>query len=202
MHGLINRALQRFAEDSFGAVPWSAALAEAAPGLLGFEAMLVYEDAVTDRAVEALARVTGTPAAMLLEDFGTYLVCHPNAGPVRRLLRFGGESFADFLHSLDDLPDRVRLAVPDLVLPSLRLTEHGPTRYTLAAGPGMPGLGPVLAGVLRAMADDYGALAVVEPMPGDAGGGARLSIAVAEAAFAEGRGFDLAPAAPAGEVPP
>ena len=66
----------------------------------------------------------------------------------------------------------------------------------------MPGLGPVLAGVLRAMADDYGALAVVEPMPGDAGGGARLSIAVAEAAFAEGRGFDLAPAAPAGEVPP
>ncbi len=62
---------------------------------------------------------------MLLEDLGTYLVSHPNVQGLRRLLRFGGAGFIDFLHSLDELHDRARLAVPDLDLPQLELRDHG-----------------------------------------------------------------------------
>lgn len=193
MHGLINRAIQRFAEDTHGPAVWAAAAEAARPGLAGFEAMLVYDDALTGRVLEALAARVGLPPGMLLEDLGTYLVRHPNTEAIRRLLRFGGESFCDFLHSLDDLPGRVRLAVPDLRLPALTLRDLAPGRFLLSAGPGLPGFGHVLAGLLRAMADDYGALALVDLLE-DGSAGARLSVTVAEAAFAEGRRFDLSAA--------
>ncbi|MCU0912833.1 MAG: heme NO-binding domain-containing protein [Rhodobacteraceae bacterium] len=171
------------------------ASAEAAqPGLTGFEAMLIYDDALTGRVLDALAERTGLPREMLLEDLGTYLVRHPNTEAIRRLLRFGGETFAEFLHSLDDLPDRVGLAVPDLRLPSIEVRDLGPGQVLLSTGPGLPGYGQVLAGVLRAMADDYGSLALVVLLD-CAGGAARLSVTVADAAFAEGRRFVLSAAA-------
>lgn len=191
MHGLINRALQRFAEDTHGVSVWSEVAEAAEPGLTGFEAMLVYDDAVTGRVLATLAERTGTPPEMILEDLGTYLVCHPNTEALRRLMRFGGESFTEFLYSLDDLAGRVRLAVPDLVLPPLELIEHARGSFSLTAGPGIAGFGHVVVGLLRAMADDYGALALVE-LVFDGPQGARIGISVAEAAFAEGRGFALA----------
>jgi hypothetical protein len=170
---------------------WSEVAEAAQPGLTGFEAMLVYDDAVTGRVLAALAERIGAPPEMILEDLGTYLVCHPNTEPLRRLLRFGGESFTEFLYSLDDLAGRVRLAVPDLVLPPLELTEHAPGTFSLTAGPGIASFGHVVVGLLRAMADDYGALALVE-LVSDGEQGARIDVSVAEAAFAEGRGFALA----------
>ncbi len=197
MHGLINRAIQRFAEDACGAGVWAAAAAEALPGFTGFEAMLDYDDALTDAVLAALARHTGMPVGMLLEDLGVYLVSHPGTGALRRLLRFGGENFVEFLHSLDDLPDRARLAVPDLRLPPLALQDHATGRYTLAVGPGLPQFGRVLVGVLRAIADDYGTLALVE-LVAEGRDGARLSVAVAAADFTQGRAFQLGPGEAAG----
>jgi hypothetical protein len=195
MHGLVNRAIQRFAEDMHGADLWAAAAAEVQPGLVGFEAMLQYDDALTGAVLEALSRRTGVPVPMLLEDLGTYLVRHRSTETVRRLLRFGGATFVEFLHSLDDLADRVALALPDLRLPPLSLRDLGPGSFLLTAAPGWPGYGHVLAGLLRAMADDYGALAVVT-LTEDGPAGARLSIRVADAAYAEGRRFDLAAGLP------
>jgi hypothetical protein len=197
MHGLINRALQRFVEDTFGQDLWGEVIALAEPGLSGFESMLSYEDALTERVLSKLATQVGTPREMLLEDLGIYLVSHPNTESLRRLMRFGGEGFTEFLYSLDDLPDRARLAVPDLVLPGLDLIEHAPGQFTLDAAGGLSGIGHVLLGLLRAMADDYGVLALVEVLQ-DGADGSTLMVSVAEAAFAEGRGFDLAPAKGAG----
>lgn len=191
MHGLINRAVQRFAEDTYGPAAWTAVAEEAQPGLRAFEAMLSYDDAVTHRLLDILAEKAGTPRTMLLEDMGTYLVSHANTQALRRLLRFGGESFTDFLYSLDDLPDRVRLAVPDLILPPLDLIEHAPGRFSISIGPGLEGFGFVLLGLLRAMADDYGVLALADVQKSGAEGD-QISITVAEASFAEGRYFNLA----------
>lgn len=196
MHGLINRAIQRFAEDTQGIAVWAEVAGSVQPGLAGFEAMLTYDDALTMSVLDALSARTGTPKPMLLEDIGTYLVSHPRSGALRRLLRFGGESFTEFLYSLEDLAERVELAVPDLVLPSVEVTEHAPGRFSIVAGAGLPGLGHVLAGLLRAMADDYGTLALVE-IGRCSAEGCRVSVAVAEAAFSAGREFALAPQADA-----
>ena len=173
MHGLINKALQSFISDSFGPLAWRAVAQRS--GVLqllgndGFEAMQIYDDQLTEAMLASAEVVLRRPRDSLLEDLGTYLVSHTRMDPLRRLLRFGGVSFTDFLHSLEDLQGRSHLAVPQLALPDLSIRETGPHRFCLACGPGLPGFGHVMLGILRALADDYGALAVLEHRSAGAG---------------------------------
>lgn len=196
MHGLVNRAIQQFVTDTYGAGVWAEVAAQIGVPGGGFEATVGYDDRLTKSAMRALCTRFGVPPDMLLEDIGTYLVSHPNTQMLRRLLRFGGEDFTEFLHSLDDLPGRIRLAVPELQVPPLDVAETAPGEFSVEIGCGWPGIGHVLAGMVRAMADDYGALAFAEVVcRADQGG--TLNVSVPEAAFAEGRDFDLAPRIPA-----
>jgi hypothetical protein len=190
MHGLINRAIQRFVTDSYGEAKWRAAALRAGLEFVEFEAMWTYDDDITPRLLDAACDVLDRSYEELAEDIGTYLVSHPNADAPRRLLRFGGVSFVEFLHSLDDLPDRARLAVKDLELPRIELEEHSSQRYSLRCYSDLYGWGFVFMGVLRALADDYGALVFLEHS-GFADGRETVSIALLEAEFSVGREFDL-----------
>lgn len=190
MHGLINRAIQRFVTDSYGESTWLAATKSAGLGFVDFEAMWIYDDDLTPRVLCAVCDVLDRPYAELLEDIGTYLVSHSNVEALRRLLRFGGVTFAEFLHSLDDLPDRARLAVSDLDLPRLELFEESPERFSLKCYGDTEGWGHLFMGVLRAMADDYGALAYLEHK-GMCHGVETLEISLLETGFSDGRGFEL-----------
>ena len=121
---------------------------------------------------------------------GTYLVSHPNVQALRRLLRFGGVGFTDFLQSLEDLRGRGRLALPDLELPVLDLAEHAPDRYTLRVCAPVDGAGHVMLGLLRAMADDYGALVTLDYL-GSGAEGEEIAIHLLDMRFSSGRPFDL-----------
>ena len=81
----------------------------------------------------------------------------------------------------------------DLVLPRIELREHTSRSFSLtvqAAQKGQDGFGYVLMGLLRAMADDYGALVFLEHRGG--GDGTEIvSVEVHELAFAAGRDFQL-----------
>lgn len=190
MHGLINRAIQSFVCTTYGRPCWARATETAGLGFVEFEPMLIYDAELSVRLLDALCTDLKRSRADFLEDLGTYLVSHPNTEDLRRLLRFGGVSYVDFLHSLDDLPDRVRLAVSDLELPMLELREEAPTEYKLLCFPGLPGFSSVMTGVLRAMGDDYGALVMLAD-GGHQGEAEVIAITLVESAFAEGRQFDL-----------
>lgn len=190
MHGLINRALQRFTTDTYGTSTWQAVAKAAALGFNDFEPMLTYDPAVTEAVVTALCLTLDKPRDAVLEDVGTYLVSHPNSVGIRRLLRFSGVGFSDFLNSLDELPGRARLAVPDIDLPALSLLQSAPDRFRLVCEGTMPGFGHVLVGVLRAMADDYGALVVLDHSD-MATGCEVIDVSLVLSGFAEGRDFDL-----------
>lgn len=190
MHGLINRAIQCFVTDSYGADRWLEATRVADLGFVEFESMLVYDDSLTSELLDTVSFVLKRSRTEVMEDIGTYLVSHPNVESLRRLLRFGGVTFVEFLHSLDDLPDRARLAVSDLVLPKMELLETTPGQFSLICQSQLAGYGHVMMGVLRAMADDYGALAVLEHT-GSGEGVETISITLVETEFAEGRVFDL-----------
>ena len=190
MHGLINRGIQRFVIDSYGEANWRASMTRAGLGYVDFEAMWIYEDDITPKVLAAVCDVLDRPYDELLEDIGTYLVSHTNVEALRRLLRFGGVTFIEFLHSLDDLPDRARLAVANLDLPRLELREECSENYTLRCYSDLEGWGHLFMGVLRAMADDYGALAYLE-YQGSQDGVEIIQISLLETAFSDGRGFDL-----------
>ena len=190
MHGLMNRSIQCFLRDTYGPGCWSAVARAAGLAPDGFEAMLDYDDALTDATLAAAVATLGRPRETILEDIGTYLVSHPNTEALRRLLRFGGVSFVDFLLSLEELPGRGRLAVPDLGLPTLDLAERGDGIFVLSVRGGYPGLGHVVVGMMRALADDYGALVSLDG-PDLRDGGEEITIHLHDHRFAEGRRFHL-----------
>lgn len=191
MHGLMNRAVECFVRDTYGRRTWSTVARNAGLEDGSFESMLTYDEAVTDAVLEAAVAELDKPLDVFLEDLGTYIVSHPTTEALRRLLRFGGVSFYEFLNSLDELRGRARLAVSDLDLPELELQEQGDGSFLLYCRYHRPGFGHVLTGILRAMADDYGALVLLDVVErrDDV---EVLSIVVLEAAFAEGRRFQLA----------
>jgi hypothetical protein len=190
MHGLVNRAIQRFVSDSYGMAQWEAAATRSELGIIEFEAMWRYNDQVTTRLLAAVCDVLDRPYDELLEDIGTYLASHPNVEALRRLMRFSGVDFIDFLHSLDELPERARLAVADLELPDIQVRAVRPDYYELQVEGPLPGSGYLLMGVLRAMADDYGALVYLEH-GGETEGLETIGISLLEAEYAEGKGFEL-----------
>ena len=92
---------------------------------------------------------------------------------------------------MDDLHERVRLAIPDLIMPPLTLSQLSEEEYSLRVAEGLPGFGHVLSGLLRAMGDDYGALVIPECDELEEGM-ATIHISVVDMSFASGRQFDLA----------
>ena len=190
MHGLINRGLQGFLTETYGSARWEQIADRAEVSPEGFEALMIYEASQTSAVLEAAASVLGKSRDMLLEDLGTYLVSHPTTEPVRRLLRFGGLDFAEFMHSLDELPGRAKLAVPNLNLPEIETREVTPDSFEVVCRSDFPGFGRILSGLLRAMADDYGALVLIE-WAGASVCSERLTVQLLEGDFAEGRRFEL-----------
>jgi hypothetical protein len=193
MHGLVNRAIERFTRDTYGEGLWLSVAKEAGLDFVSFEAMLFYDGHLTGKVVGCLASALEKTQEEVLEDIGTYLVASPNMGALRRLLRFGGADFVEFLYSLDDLPARALLAVPELVIPQLELREQSDQSLSLHVK-NEPGeqmmFGHVMLGLLRAMADDYGALVFLEHRIGSADR-VVIEITLLEVAFAEARAFEL-----------
>ncbi|NBE06393.1 heme NO-binding domain-containing protein [Paragemmobacter ruber] len=191
MNVLINRAIQCFLRDVWGMGVWCDVARAAGLSPRGFEPLLDYPADLTHHLLAAASVRLNRGRDDLLEDLGTYLVSHPSRAAVRRLLRFGGISFHDFLQSLEDLPARARLALPELALPDLRLEHPAADLFRLSIAPGFIGAGPVALGLLRAMADDYGALVLLEPEGMDTDGAAVLTIRLLDATHGEGRAFVL-----------
>lgn len=190
MHGLIPAAIQRFLVVTYGGAIWAEIADKAAVPDGGFEAMLSYPENVVDHTLAAAAERLEKDQASLLEDLGIFLISHPDVPALRRLLRFCGASFSDFLNGLEDLSDRAHLAVPGLDVPSLELNPLGGKRYRIEYVWHRADGIHVVAGVLRAMADDYGVLAFSEIKMTEEGR-PYLEVSILEREFAAGREFDL-----------
>ncbi len=190
MHGLINWSIQRFVCETYGQSDWEQIARDARIDSAGFEALMTYEDHITFDVITASSQHLEKPQDTFLVDLGIFLCSHPNLEAVRRLLRFGGETFSDFLCSLDDLSDRVHLALPNLEIPTIDLHLTTPGNVTMRCRSDHAGFGHVMVGILQAMADDYGMLALIEHM-GRNQDIDTISIQMLSASFAEGRNFNL-----------
>lgn len=191
MHGLIFRTLEAYISDAFNSGHWAKAVAQADLPVTSFEAMLQYDAGYFPKLLAGCADVLERPESVILEDLGAYLITHQNHASVRRLMRFGGDTFSELLHSLGDLPDRTRLAVSGLDLPGILVREPIPQSFTIQCADNPIRFGHVMVGLLRAMADDYGTLALLEHR-GLRDGAEIIEVQVVETAFADDRGFSLA----------
>jgi hypothetical protein len=191
MDALLLRSLQGYVRDTFGMAVWQTVCRRAQLAVESFEPLLTYDEGLADQVAQAAAEVLGRPVDSVWQDVGTYLVINPDHEGVRRLLRFGGVSFVDFLYSLEELPGRSHLALPGIALPALELHEMGLDRFEVRFQSRVAGLSQILVGVLTAMADDYGTLCVIEEGP-DASGERRILVDVMDSFHSAARPFDLA----------
>lgn len=191
MHGLINKSLQIFLQETYGVAVWSDIAGKSGAPVDGFEPMLSYDTQLTHTLISTAETVLGKPRAAILEDLGTFIVSHKTVKRVRRLLRFGGEDFVEFLHSLEDLHGRARLAVPDLDMPMIEVREEPPAGFRIRCTEPFPGAGHVMQGVVSAMADDYGALVLIDNMPAN-GRVSEITIDLLDSSHTAGRSFRLA----------
>ncbi len=192
MLGLVNLAIERFVRETYGDGFWGDICRELGLGFDRFEPMLDYPPEIMLRLLDALCAAQDKTREEILEDIGTFLVSVESSGAVRRLLRFSGRDFCDLLYSLDDLPARARLAVPQLTLPEMKLTERDPHSFTVKVRSGTTpcgAFGHVVIGLLRAMADDYGALVLLEHST--VGSDEVIAITLLEPTFSAGREFRL-----------
>lgn len=191
MSANLARAMESFVTDTYGRTAWRDVVRAARLDFDSFELLFDYPATITEPVLDAAAARLQRSRADLMDDLGTYLVSHPRMVGIRRLLRFGGGDFETFLDSLRELPDRARLVLPDLHLPSLRLEDEGDGAYSLDCSRASADLCGVLVGAIRAMADDYGALVTTELASGR-DGGSRIEIVVLSSRFTPGRAFELA----------
>ena len=113
MHGLVNRAFQVFLEDTYGRQVWDRVRSDAGLDFARFETMLDYDPILTERVMLAACYRLDKPQSAFLEDVGTWIIANPKNASIRRLLRFGGTDFREFLLSLDELPGRIQMALPN-----------------------------------------------------------------------------------------
>lgn len=187
MDALLLRSLQSYVLGTFGSAKWQEVCSIADQPSQMFEPMLRYDPGMADRVADIVSGVLGRPVEAIWEDVGTYLVTNPDREGIRRLLRFGGVSFSDFLHSLEELPARAKLALSDLDPPEVLLDEVGPDRFELRCRSHIRGIQRVLMGIVTAMADDYGALCLI-----DTGAEDCITIAVLDSRHGRAKAFDLA----------
>ncbi len=199
MHGLICKSLEGFVIDRHGVSVWSEIRDIVDLPFERFEALHTYDDALMTDLVAATARRLGQPRLSLIEDIGHWICTHPPLEAVRRLIRFNGATFVDLIFAFEEVQDRARIALPDLTLPGFRVTEDAPGRFIVTSDWTVAGGGAMATGILRAMADDYGVLALIETVGierVDGGWRERVEIRLFEAEFQTPREFSFGGAIP------
>ncbi|MEL6585796.1 MAG: heme NO-binding domain-containing protein [Pseudomonadota bacterium] len=154
MHGMICKALEGYVRTTHGDGIWDQACRDAGIKTRSFETVHEYPDEKFDRVLMSVAGTLGRRIAVLMEDMGMWVVTHPPLAPVRRLFRFSGEtliSSRDTMNALNVSPEKRN---------SLRSDEPG--AYVVRSTWVSEGGGPLLCGVLQALADEYGALVLLE----------------------------------------
>ncbi len=103
MHGLILWIFEAFVRLTYGDQVWEKVLTDLDLHVQSVEPMFHYDVQIALSILRQLSIEQRRDRNSLLEDFGTFLVTDPRVERVRRLLRFGGVEYTDFLHSLEDL---------------------------------------------------------------------------------------------------
>ncbi|WP_282602763.1 heme NO-binding domain-containing protein [Paracoccus sp. PARArs4] len=178
MDTLINRTVEEFLRATYG------------EGLVG---TITDELATTEENDPVPGRVHGMrmldraafrlvkPTVEMLEDLGAWMT---RIEAIRRLLRFSGRDFTDFLLRLEEMPGRAHLVLPNLHLPAIQVEAVGHSIF-LTMSPPDAAWRHLLIGIVRGMADDYGALCLISTE------GALIRVDVWDTSFAQARDFSL-----------
>lgn len=153
MHWLIRRSVESFLRDIYGDVVWQSLRRASDDAMMYLSNDWHGRDLISDA-----ARHLDKPTDDMLDDLGAWIARQER---MRRLFRFSGGSFREFLENLEMLPDRVSTVLPDFDIPPMQIFSADRDFVQISLSEGYERWAHVLAGVVRVMADDYGVLGLV-----------------------------------------
>lgn len=157
MYGLINMAIKQLVIDHYGLQGWQAVKAKASVHEEYFELLTVYDDAITYNLVRGASEVTGKSPSEVLHLFGGYWVNYASQAGYEPLLKLFGPNFKDCLANLNRMHEHMGAMMPGLIPPEFEITkEISDTEFELMYKSQRPGLGPMVTGLLEALAKRYG----------------------------------------------
>lgn len=176
MHWLVRKSIESFLRDTY-----NERLCRTACHVPGAGSQ---QDFILDRhsrdLIDDAARFLDKTESDLLEDLGAWIARQERT---RRLLRFSGRNFREFLLNLELLPDRMRMIVPDLPMPQMRVVEDGGDCLRVEIPSDRSEWLHAIAGLIRCMADDYGVLGLIWTDDD------RVIVQISDGAFTSGRSF-------------
>ncbi|WP_265499946.1 heme NO-binding domain-containing protein [Paracoccus beibuensis] len=178
MNRLVNRAIEEFLRSTYGEE-----LVQALEDDATAEVRVPDDGRMDTSALARAAKRLSKPFSEMLEDMGAWMT---RIEPIRRLLRFSGRDFKDFLLRMDELPGRANLVLPMLPVPRLQVetSERGVRVMIIDPDPQLVWQF-LFVGLIRGMADDFGALCLITNDEGS------IRIDIWDEQFSEGRLFCL-----------
>lgn len=175
MHGIIHSQLKKFVELNHGADAWKAVLDEAGLGGKLYLANSVYADEEATAIVAAASKLTGAPAADILESFGEFLV-PALMTTYRALIKSSWTTIDMLMWTEDTIHKAVRIKEPGAAPPRLRFQQTGPN--TLKFFYDSPRrMAPVAKGIIKGVAKHYGESVDIQEIKG-AGGSSEMKITI------------------------
>ncbi len=152
MYGMVNFGIQNFIVGKHGLAKWQEICARAGMDGVEFESMLSYDDAITDRLIEAVGHALGIDAPDVLNVFGEYWIEYAGGTALGRIIDFGGSTFIEVLDSLDEMHERFKASMPHLRPPSFEVEEISDAVFRLHYQSDRDGLSPMVVGLLFGLA--------------------------------------------------
>ena len=118
MYGLINKAIEDFVTQEFGAEIWERILEKADMDAEVFISMKVYPDDWTYRLIDAASETLALPADSILIAFGEHWIRFMHREGYGQLLTVSGRTFPAFLNGLDNMHAHIALTFNGSKMPS------------------------------------------------------------------------------------
>jgi len=157
MYGLINMAIKQLVIDHYGSEGWQEVKTRASVKEEYFELLTVYDDSITYNLVKGASEVTGKTPGEVLQLFGKYWVTYASQAGYEPLLKLFGPNFKDCLVNLNRMHEHMGAMMPGLIPPEFEISkEISNTEFELIYKSQRSGLGPMVTGLLEALAMRYG----------------------------------------------
>lgn len=156
VYGLVNQGVQSLITEKFGAEDWADICRRAGLTEREFDCMRTYPDDVTHRLVTVISEKYEMEPAKVLQVFGDYWVDFSKATDIGILLRFGGETLAERLETLNEMHARIKMSMPHLNPPTFEFEACDDGTYKLHYASAREGLESMVIGLVEGLGRETG----------------------------------------------
>lgn len=155
MYGLINNALKKMIQTSYGDEVWKEILDQSGVGEDAFVSMQNYDDGLTYDLVGASSKVLNASPEQCLELFGDYWVSVTAKEAYGMLMDATGTDLLSFLENINQLHDRITSTFVGYIPPYFELDRENSV-VCLRYESKREGLTPFVLGILKGLSKNFG----------------------------------------------